>query len=73
MPDDRPQKISIGFDGGQVLSARVRPGNLSKLREALNAGGWFDLSTEDGTVAVATGSVVYIIVAHEEPRVGFGA
>jgi hypothetical protein len=71
--DDRPQKINIGFDGGQVLSARVRPANLAKLREALNNGGWYDLATEDGTVAVATGSVVYLTVAHDEPRVGFGA
>ena len=25
MTDDKPQKINIGFDGGQVLSARVKP------------------------------------------------
>jgi len=73
MPDDdSPQKINIGFDGGQVLSARVRPAQLTKLREALPAGGWHDLTTEDGTVALALASIVYVIVAHEEHRVGFG-
>ena len=74
MPDnDKPQKINIGFDGGQVLSARVKPGELARLREALGSGkGWHDLTSEDGTVALSLGSVVYVIVAHEEHRVGFG-
>ena len=31
MPD-RPQKINIGFLGGPVLSARVRPADLTVLR-----------------------------------------
>jgi len=70
--DDKPQKINIGFDGGQVLSARVKPAELTRLREALGSTGWHDVSAEDGTVAIALGSVVYVIVAHEEHRVGFG-
>lgn len=69
---DRPQKISIGFIGGQVLAARVAPDELAKLRNALPAGGWHDLTAEDGTVAVDLGKVVYILVDHEEHRVGFG-
>jgi hypothetical protein len=72
MSDDKPQKINIGFDGGQVLSARVKPEELTKLRAALGGNGWHDLEAEDGTVAVSLGSVVYVIVAHEEHRVGFG-
>ena len=35
MPDDKPQKINIGFVGSQVLSARVAPGELTRLRNAL--------------------------------------
>ncbi len=72
MPDEKPQKINIGFDGGQVLSARLKPSELIKLREALGSTGWHDVTTEDGTVAVALGSIVYVIVADEEHRVGFG-
>jgi hypothetical protein len=72
MAEEKPQKISIGFDGGQVLSARVKPAELTKLRSALGSTGWHDVTTEDGTVAVALGSVVYVIVADEEHRVGFG-
>ena len=72
MADDRPQKISVGFLGGQVLSARVAPSELSKLRDALGREGWHELTAEDGTVALDLGKVVYVLVDHEEHRVGFG-
>jgi hypothetical protein len=70
--NDKPQKISVGFLGGQVLSARVAPDELRRLREALNAGGWHDLTAEDGTVALDLSKVVYVLVDHEANRVGFG-
>jgi hypothetical protein len=72
MADERPQKISIGFLGGQVLSARVVPDELKRLREALSSGGWHDLTAEDGTIAIDLSRVVYVLVDHEEHRVGFG-
>ena len=72
MADDKPQKISIGFDGGQVLGARVQPAELTRLREALGGDGWHDLNAEDGTVALDLKRVVYVLVDHEDHRVGFG-
>src|SRR5205807_2220488 len=39
MADEKPQKISIGFEGGQVLGARVQPAELTRLREALGGDG----------------------------------
>ena len=72
MPDDKPQKISIGFDGGQTLSARVQQDELAKLRKALGSMGWHDLSAEDGTVALDLSRVLYVLVDHEDHRVGFG-
>ena len=72
MADEKPQKISVGFLGGQVLSARVDPAELTKLRNALPAGGWHDMTAEDSTVAIDLGKVVYVLVDHEEHRVGFG-
>jgi hypothetical protein len=74
MADEKPQKISIGFEGGQVLSARVKPDELSKLRDALRqADGWHELTAEDGTVALHLKRVVYVLQDHEEHRVGFGS
>ena len=71
--NDKPQKVSIGFDGGQVLSARVGPDELLKLRNALGTDGWHELTAEDGTVALDLKSIVYVLVDHEEHRVGFGS
>jgi hypothetical protein len=72
MADDKPQKISIGFIGGQVLAARVPPAELTKLRTALPAAGWHDVTAEDGTVAIDLSKVVYVLVDDQEHRVGFG-
>jgi hypothetical protein len=72
MADDKPQRVSIGFHGGQVLSARVAPRELARLREALGREGWHELTAEDGTVALDLTRVDYVLVDHEEHRVGFG-
>jgi hypothetical protein len=72
MADDKPQKISIGFIGSQVLSARVAPDELTKLRNALSAAGWHDLAAEDATIALDLSKVVYVLVDDEAHRVGFG-
>jgi hypothetical protein len=73
MADEKPQKISIGFLGGQVLSARVARAELARLRGALGSEGWYDLTAEDGTVALDLARVVYVRLDDEEHRVGFGA
>jgi hypothetical protein len=72
MTDDRPQRISIGFSGGQSLSARVKPAELTTLRRALGTTGWHELKGEDGTVALDLGQVVFVQLADEEHHVGFG-
>lgn len=72
MADERPQKISIGFHGGQMLAARVAPAELSRLRGALGSDGWHEMVAEDGTVALDLKRVVYVLVDHEGHRVGFG-
>jgi hypothetical protein len=70
---ERPQKISIGFQGGQVLAARVEPDELKRLRGALGGTGWHELKAEDGVVALALEQIVYVLVANDEQRVGFGS
>jgi hypothetical protein len=70
--NEKPQKISVGFLGGQVLGARVPRAELARLRGALGSTGWHELSAEDGTVALDLARVVYVLVEDEEHRVGFG-
>ncbi len=69
---ERPQRITIGFTGGQAVAARVAHDQLTKLRDALGSDGWYDVTAEDGTVAIDLEKVAYVIVEHEEHRVGFG-
>jgi hypothetical protein len=42
------------------------------LRDALGSDAWHELTADDGTVALHLGRVVYVLVEHEEHRVGFG-
>ena len=71
MADTR--RVSIGFDGGQVLSTRVGESALADLRGALERGGWHDLAAEDGSALIYVPKIVYITTDTAEHRVGFGA
>jgi hypothetical protein len=69
---DKPQKISIGFHGGQTLAARVRAAELTRLREALGqSGGWHELTAVDGVVVFDLMRVDYLLIDVDEHRVGF--
>ena len=73
MDNDKPQKINIGFQGGPVLSARVAPSEVDKLRHALGSPEqWYQVTAEDGVIDLNTGKVVYLLVDTEAHRVGFG-
>jgi hypothetical protein len=71
----KPQRISVGFQGGQVLGLRVAAKELSNLERALekDSDRWYELPVEDGTVRLDLRTVVYLRTESEEPRVGFGA
>lgn len=69
----RMRRISVGFQGGQVLALRVGEDELESLNKALATGGWHDLRGEDGPVRLYLGQVVYVRVEDEDQRVGFGA
>jgi hypothetical protein len=70
--DEKAQKISIGFHGGQSLAARVKPSELSRLREALGKGeGWHELGAEDGSLYLDLRRVDFVLTDSDEHRVGF--
>jgi hypothetical protein len=66
------QQVEIGFEGGQVISARLAEGDLKGLRKQLEKGGWHDLQTEDGAIAIYLGKVAFLRVESGAHRVGFG-
>ncbi|HEX4108582.1 MAG TPA: hypothetical protein VHX88_10630 [Solirubrobacteraceae bacterium] len=67
------QRVSVGFQGGQVLALRIAAEQLSKLYGELGGGGWHDLQTEDGPVRLDLTQVVYVRSETDVPRVGFGS
>ena len=65
------QRVEIGFEGGQVIAARLAGEDLKDLRRQLEQGGWHDLQTDDGTLAVDLGKVTFLRIDSGEHRVGF--
>ena len=68
---DKAQRVEIGFEGGQVVSARLRDDPLRTLRSALDGGGWHDLDTEDGVLSIDLGKVTFLRIDSDAHKVGF--
>ncbi len=66
------RRITVGFQGGQMLALRVSEEQLKALDKALEGGGWHEVKGEDGPVRLYLGQVVYISADSAEPHVGFG-
>ncbi len=68
---DKPTRVEIGFNGGQVIAARLSPKQLTELRGKLGKSGWHDVTTEDGDVALDLGQVVFVRGEASDHSVGF--
>ena len=66
------QRVEIGFEGGQVIQARLADDDLKDLRKQLEKGGWHDLQTDDGILSVYLGKVAFLRIDSGAARVGFG-
>jgi hypothetical protein len=66
------RRVTVGFQGGQVLALRLADADLKAFKDALGTGGWHDLDGEDGPVRVDLGQIVYVGAESDELRVGFG-
>jgi hypothetical protein len=66
------QRVEIGFEGGQVISTRLPEDGLKDLRGRLEQGGWYDLQTDEGVIAIYLGKVAFVRIESGEHRVGFG-
>lgn len=68
----RARHVTVGFQGGQVLALRVSDDALKLLHKALGGDGWHEIESDDGSVRVDLGQVVYVSAESDEPQVGFG-
>jgi hypothetical protein len=65
-------RIEIGFEGGQVVPAKVDDGQLKDLRKALDSGkGSHQLESAEETVILDLGKVIFIRIVSGEGKVGF--
>ena len=67
------RRISIGFQGGQVLGLRVSDEQLTLLNKELGGTGWHHVDSEEGPVRLDLGQIVYVRAESDELRVGFSA
>jgi hypothetical protein len=68
------RRIDIGFQGGQVLPARVKQASFDALTDALTnerSQRWFQLETVDSNLSIDLSQVVYLRIDTEAQRVGF--
>jgi hypothetical protein len=72
--DDRVQ-VEIGFDGSQIMVARVTTSSAEELERGVQSGsdGAVLLDADDGQYTVSLRKVVYVKRFARESRVGFGA
>ena len=68
---ETPVKVNIGFHGGQQFAARVKPAELSKLRDALGKTGWHELAGESGTAYFDLTKIDYLLIDDDSQRIGF--
>jgi len=74
MADVEAVRVDIGFEGGEVLSARITVGDADELEEQLRAraDAVADLAAEDGRYLVVLSRVLYVKRYGREGPVGFG-
>jgi hypothetical protein len=65
--------VEIGFDGGQIMGARITEPSANELEQALTGSrdGALMLEAEDGRYTIPLSRVVYVKRYTREARVGF--
>ena len=69
---DEQTRVEIGFGLGQVLSVKLTESELTELRTKVESGGgWADLKTQEGTIALNLATVVFIRVHDDAHSIGY--
>ncbi len=69
---DQRQDVTLGFQGGGALAAKLTAKDATALLAALDKGEWYEVEELEGTVRVNLSQVVYVRTESAEHRVGFG-
>ena len=71
----RRQNVEVGFSGGQSIALRLAEDAYNTLRAALQGDdgkGWIEIEAEDAKVQIDSRQVVFVRLAIERGRIGFG-
>jgi hypothetical protein len=73
MADAERVVVEIGFDGGQIMGARLTEASADELEKAMsgNRDGSLTLDADDGRYTLPLKRVVYVKRFTKEARVGF--
>ena len=70
---DVKHRVEIGFEGGQVVAARLDDGAVKGLRKAIGSSGSHELESEGETLVLDPSKVIFVRILSDEGRVGFQA
>jgi len=66
------RRVEIGFSGGQAIALRIGEDDYERLRKSVReGGGWQELDTDDGVVALDLSQVVFVKRESSEQTIGF--
>jgi hypothetical protein len=69
---EESRRVEVGFSGGQSIVMRLTDHAYAELRGAVQrSGGWYEVDTPDGIVALDLGQVVFVKRDTPEHRIGF--
>jgi hypothetical protein len=70
--DEEPQRVEVGFTGGQAIALRISQKEYENLRKDVQrGGGWTEVESADGLVALNLDAIVFMKLDTGDHRVGF--
>ena len=66
-------RVEIGFEGGQVVAARLDDGAVKGLRKAIGGQGSHEFDSDGETLVLDVSKVIFVRILADEGRVGFQA
>ena len=66
-------RVEIGFEGGQVVAARLDDGALKGLRKAIGNSGSVEFESDGEVLVLDPGKITFLRILTDEGRVGFQA
>jgi hypothetical protein len=64
-------RVEIGFEGGQVVAAKLDDDQVKALRKTIGKEGTHEFESEGETVILDVSKVIFVRILADESRLGF--